>query len=305
MISPQPCVPRLGGDAQVLGVQAERRRRPRARRRRPARWRAGSGAWSRTRRPRRPCALRRRPAVSMKLRACRASRMSGVDRVARGAGHRRHHQRSSPRSRLISDDLPTLGRPTTATLIASSSSSACCSAAAAPRSASSRSPLRLARSPAETRNRVAEPEVVERQCWRGGVGQVVQLVHDQEHRPLGAAQLLGDLRVDRMQAVLAVHHEARSGPPPRPPGPPAGGWPGPSSRASRARGRRCPPARSDGRPSRPSPKCRSRVVPASSETMARRPPRMRLKSVDLPTLGRPTMATVGMLMRPPARRARP
>src|SRR6202161_1553103 len=35
-------------------------------------------------------------------------------------------------------------------------------------------------------------------------------------------------------------------------------------------------------------------MPGSSPTMARREPTMRLKSVDLPTLGRPTMATVGM-----------
>src|SRR6185437_7051314 len=39
---------------------------------------------------------------------------------------------------------------------------------------------------------------------------------------------------------------------------------------------------------------RSRVIPGSSPTMARREPISRLKSVDLPTLGRPTMATVGM-----------
>ncbi len=45
----------------------------------------------------------------------------------------------------------------------------------------------------------------------------------------------------------------------------------------------------------PSPKCRSRVVPASADTIAFRPPWMRLKSVDFPTLGRPTMATVGWL----------
>src|SRR5215470_3095718 len=38
---------------------------------------------------------------------------------------------------------------------------------------------------------------------------------------------------------------------------------------------------------------RSRVMPGSSPTMARREPARRLKSVDLPTLGRPTMAMVG------------
>src|SRR5438876_11496091 len=39
---------------------------------------------------------------------------------------------------------------------------------------------------------------------------------------------------------------------------------------------------------------RSRVIPGSSPTMARRCPVMRLKRVDLPTLGLPTMTTVGM-----------
>ena len=72
------------------------------------------------------------------------------------------------------------------------------------------------------------------------------------------------------------------------------------ARSSRAAGRRCPPARTAGRPTRPSPKWRSRVVPGRSDTMAARPPTIRLNSVDLPTFGRPTIATVGMLTRPPA-----
>src|SRR5689334_725921 len=48
------------------------------------------------------------------------------------------------------------------------------------------------------------------------------------------------------------------------------------------------------RPSRfASPSRRSRVTPGWSSTSARRLPTSRLKSVDLPTLGRPTIATVG------------
>src|SRR5215210_5878985 len=39
---------------------------------------------------------------------------------------------------------------------------------------------------------------------------------------------------------------------------------------------------------------RSRVIPGRSWTMACRRPSRRLKRVDLPTLGRPTMATVGV-----------
>src|SRR5271157_853486 len=38
---------------------------------------------------------------------------------------------------------------------------------------------------------------------------------------------------------------------------------------------------------------RSRVIPGSSPTMERREPVRRLKSVDLPTLGRPTIAKIG------------
>src|SRR5690348_15681792 len=38
---------------------------------------------------------------------------------------------------------------------------------------------------------------------------------------------------------------------------------------------------------------RSRVMPGSSPTIARRSPVIRLKSVDFPTLGRPTITTVG------------
>src|SRR5262245_32170786 len=38
---------------------------------------------------------------------------------------------------------------------------------------------------------------------------------------------------------------------------------------------------------------RSRVIPGSSPTIDRRDPTSRLKSVDLPTFGRPTIANVG------------
>src|SRR5919107_1622288 len=53
---------------------------------------------------------------------------------------------------------------------------------------------------------------------------------------------------------------------------------------------------------------RSRVTPGVSWTTAARRPRKRLTSVDLPTLGRPTIATTGSgpvcsLMRPPRRRS--
>src|ERR1039458_4477714 len=41
---------------------------------------------------------------------------------------------------------------------------------------------------------------------------------------------------------------------------------------------------------------RSRVMPGSSPTMERREPVRRLKSVDLPTLGRPQMAINGKIL---------
>src|SRR3989304_8925504 len=45
-----------------------------------------------------------------------------------------------------------------------------------------------------------------------------------------------------------------------------------------------------------SPNRRSRVVPAVSSTIAKRSPAKRLKSVDLPTFGRPTKATMGFMI---------
>ena len=46
-------------------------------------------------------------------------------------------------------------------------------------------------------------------------------------------------------------------------------------------------------------KMRSRVMPGVSSTMARRWPHSLLNRVDLPTLGRPTTATIGLLMGSP------
>src|SRR6266568_7817836 len=44
---------------------------------------------------------------------------------------------------------------------------------------------------------------------------------------------------------------------------------------------------------------RSRVVPGTSSTIATRSPSIRLKKVDLPTFGRPTIATNGFINAPP------
>ena len=48
-------------------------------------------------------------------------------------------------------------------------------------------------------------------------------------------------------------------------------------------------------PSRAAPSRRSRVTPGRSSTSASRLPTSRLNSVDLPTFGRPTMATVKLM----------
>src|SRR5204863_3232432 len=48
-------------------------------------------------------------------------------------------------------------------------------------------------------------------------------------------------------------------------------------------------------PSRPRPSRRSRVTPGRSSTNAKRLPTRRLNRVDLPTFGRPTMATVKLM----------
>src|SRR5262245_32791456 len=53
-------------------------------------------------------------------------------------------------------------------------------------------------------------------------------------------------------------------------------------------------------PSRATPSRRSRVTPGRSSTKASRLPTSRLNRVDLPTLGRPRMATVKLIGRAPA-----
>ena len=50
---------------------------------------------------------------------------------------------------------------------------------------------------------------------------------------------------------------------------------------------------------------RSRVTPGRSSTIASRRPMIRLRSVDLPTFGRPTIATTGIMPAPPGARPRP
>ena len=120
----------------------------------------------------------------------------------------------------------------------------------------------------------------------------VDLVGDHEHGRLDAAQDLGDPVVVVGEADGGVDHEedgvgladgllALLGDLVV-----EGAAAGPSSRPCRP-GRTARPFQSA------STSLRSRVTPGRSSTMASRRPMIRLTRVDLPTLGRPTMATVG------------
>ena len=111
--------------------------------------------------------------------------------------------RSSPSSRLMIDDLPAFGRPTTATLIESGDSSD------ALRQRLDQLVEEVAASlphAGRRADRIAEPEAVEVVLRRGAL-EVVELVHHHQHRALRLAEPLRDGAVDRMQPRLAVHHE--------------------------------------------------------------------------------------------------
>ena len=119
------------------------------------------------------------------------------------------------------------------------------------------------------------------------------LVGDDDHRRRLDPQPAADLLVERSQALAGIDHEqGRVGLAHR-----GLGLLRASGQAACARPRPRSPAVSITRNSRPislaSPSRRSRVTPGRSSTSARRLPTSRLNRVDLPTLGRPTMATVG------------
>ena len=239
-------------------------------------------------------ARRRRPAVSMKLKCFPRSRRSEsiASRVVPASGATTC--RSSPSSRLTSDDLPAFGRPTTATLIAlRSSSSIAGGQQLAPAVEQVAAPLPHAgrRRPPDRRSRAVEVVL------RRGALEVVELVDHQQHRPLrlaaaarrwrrrsgGAPPCRPPRRASRSASAIAISTCCRIA------------W----SIESCESGTRPPVSTSQNcRPFHSaSPKWRSRVVPASVGDDRLAAAEMRLKSVDLPTLGRPTMATVGLLTR--------
>ena len=210
--------------------------------------------------------------------------------------------RSSPSSRLTSEDFPALGRPTTATVDRSPRLPPDRRAAAArpPRRAGRRFPSRSRRSrPTGRRSRAGRNRTApccardRRACsprartgrralrsrsaiaWSTGLHALAPVDHEQHDVRLPSS---ANSTCCRMARSIESSDSGT-----RPPVSTTQKW------------RPCHSA---------SPKWRSRVVPGRSETMAGRPPRMRLNRVDLPTLGRPTMATVGLLTRPPAGAAR-
>ena len=219
--------------------------------------------------------------------------------------------RSSPSSRLISVDLPVLGRPTTAMRIGFSAAAAGV-AASASSSVGGRFGQRRAQRIVESgqplavlgadRDRVAETQRIgfknaglagtpfalvgdddrrlarfAHQIGKGAIGRsrAGARIDEKEHG-VGLRQGSGRLRLDLRRKAFAI----------------AIGLSSPAVSMTL----------NDRSPSLPSPSRRSRVTPGRSSTSARRAPTRRLNRVDLPTLGRPTMATVkDMVVNDPAR----
>ena len=127
-------------------------------------------------------------------------------------------RRSSPSSRLISVDLPELGRPTTATRIGAVGAARRRSRAlvVAPRRAGGVLRQRRAHRVVEIgqalavlgrdRDRIAEAELIgfER---AGLAGPALALVGDHDHRLAGAAHEIGECAVDRRQARARIDQE--------------------------------------------------------------------------------------------------
>ena len=149
--------------------------------------------------------------------------------------------RSEPRKALTSEDLPTLGRPITATRTASSSSAL--RLALAERGddrveqVAGAEPVR-----GGDGERLAEPERVELGGDREVVG-TVGFVDDDEHRDVAAAQRLRQLGVAGAQAGPAVDDQQRSRRPRRSRAAPAPARRGPARPRPRGRCRRCRSAR--------------------------------------------------------------
>ena len=217
-------------------------------------------------------------------------------------------RRSSPSRRLTSVDLPVFGRPIDRDADASaapsahraSGSSSCLLRALAFGRALRFRRQRGAQRVVEIgepfavlggdRHRIAKPERIGL-ADAGLRGAAFALVRHQDRRLAGAAHQVGKGAVDRHRPGAArrsgtgSRRRRRS----RPRSAPACGRLRLSGAASsRPAVSMAVKARS---PRRALPSRRSRVTPGRSSTSARRLPTRRLNSVDLPTFGRPTMAT--------------
>ena len=253
-------------------------------------------------------ALRRMPAVSTKRTGpwSVSTTVSTESRVVPGRSCTT--TRSSPVRRLNSVDLPTLGRPTMATPRMRGSSSVASSGAASsldssgsmPTSRSSRSPVprpcralieagsprpndsssQLAASCTRSSTLLATTITVsERPRSRAATlasSSVTPTVASTTNRTASAAAMAASLCRDTLSS--------RESPPTSQP---------PVSTS--VNGRPCQAAATS---------LRSRVTPGRSSTIASRRPMIRFRSVDLPTLGRPTIATTGLMRGPPGGRRR-
>ena len=199
--------------------------------------------------------------------------------------------RSSPAALFSSEDLPTFGRPRIATrrgppisCLATAEISGSTFMISSSRSATPRPWI------ADTGYGSPRPEVPE----GGGLGLVagvVDLVGDEEDGLAALAEQLHDVLVGRGGADHRVddeHHDVAEVDRDL-------GLRGDGASMPRASGSQPPVSTSVKRRSIHSALyvTRSRVTPGVSSTTASRRPRMRFTSADLPTFGRPTIATTG------------
>ena len=196
-----------------------------------------------------------------------ASAVSIASRVVPATGDTT--RRSSPSSRLMIDDLPTFGRPTTATWIVSASSST-------PRAAAPRRSCRGGRRcpcPRRPTRRTGRPVRAgrSRTARRSARGRRACSPPAAPGARCAAASRRSPRRSDA-GPTCRPRRRAR-GRLPRARAPPAGGSPCPSTRPSRARVHPCPPARTGARSIRRRRNAGRAWCPPRSETMARRPPR--------------------------------
>src|SRR5438270_6511927 len=244
--------------------------------------------------------LRRMPAVSTK-RMGPSSVSTSVSMLSRVVpGRSCTTDRSSPISLLNSVDLPTFGRPTMATAGGRSSSSIGAGSGAAS-SAGRAATTRSRRSPTPRPCRALtgagspRPRRVKSQASESLLSPSTLLATNTTGRLLRRSRFATRSSSSVTPTVASTTSRTRSASATA-----RSAWSltwlsSPPSAASQ------PPVstRRNGRPRQSaSTVLRSRVTPGCSSTIASRRPRMRLTSVDLPTLGRPTTATTGAISAP-------